>query len=184
VSALTLTRARPLGELAYSEFQFIWRSLRRLGVYPNDQVDDAAQRVFEVATEKWQNVEPGKERAYLYRIAVFVAAEKRRARRIGRREEPDELAVATTPSHSEGPENAFIAQQYRAYLDDVLEQLPPDLREVFVLYELERMSSVEISELLNVRVGTVASRLRRARELFQRSVERLRKRLDFSGESL
>jgi RNA polymerase sigma-70 factor (ECF subfamily) len=181
---MTLARARPLAELAQSEFQFIWRSLRRLGVYPDDQVDDAAQRVFEVATLKWQNVEPGKERAYLYRIAVLVASEKRRARRIGRREELDEFTINSTPSSSDGPENAVLARQYRAYLDYVLEQLSPDLREVFVLFELERMSSVEISDLLNISVGTVASRLRRARESFQRSVERLRKKLDFTGESL
>jgi RNA polymerase sigma-70 factor (ECF subfamily) len=181
---MTLARARPLAELAQNEFQFIWRSLRRLGVYPDDQVDDAAQRVFEVATVKWQNVEPGKERAYLYRIAVLVASEKRRARRIGRREEPDDFTVNATPCNGDGPENAFLARQYRAYLDCVLEQLSPDLREVFVLFELERMSSVEISDLLNISVGTVASRLRRARESFQKSVERLRKKLDFAGEFL
>jgi RNA polymerase sigma-70 factor, ECF subfamily len=184
VSDTKLSRARPLAELAQSEFQFIWRSLRRLGVYPDDQVDDAAQRVFEVATVKWQNVEPGKERAYLYRIAVLVAAEKRRARRTGRREEPDEFTVNATPSNSDSPENALLTQQYRAYLDYVLEQLSPDLREVFVLFELERMSSVEISDLLNISVGTVASRLRRARESFQKNVERLRKKLDFAGEFL
>jgi RNA polymerase sigma-70 factor (ECF subfamily) len=52
----------------------------------------------------------------------------------------------------------------------VLEQLPLDLRAVFVLFELEGMTSPEIAELSGVPLGTVASRLRRAREHFRELV--------------
>jgi RNA polymerase sigma-70 factor, ECF subfamily len=173
---------RPLAELARAEFQFIWRSLRRLGVWPDDIVDDAAQRVFEIATAKWHQVQAGKERAYLYRTAVLVAAEKRRARRVGRREEPDEKLMQAARATGVEPDSVYQERQYRAHLDVVLESLPDELREVFVLYELECQSTVEIAELLELKLGTVASRLRRARESFQVAAARLRKRLEFSGD--
>ncbi|MGE5787952.1 MAG: RNA polymerase sigma factor [Myxococcales bacterium] len=172
---------QPLAVVANAEFQFIWRSLRRLGVWPHDVVDDAAQRVFEIATLKWDRVEPGKERAYLYRIAVLVAAEKRRARRVGQREAPDEIAIAEANAEGVAPDDLFQERQRRALLDTVLDGLSDDLREVFVLYEIERMSCVEISELLDVKLGTVSSRLRRAREAFQEGSTRLRKRLESKG---
>ena len=41
-----------LGRAVRENFQFIWRSLRRLGVRPDHAVDDAAQHVFEVAARK------------------------------------------------------------------------------------------------------------------------------------
>lgn len=172
---------RALADVARSEFQFIWRSLRRLGVWPDDVVDDAAQRVFEIATFKWDRVEPGKERAYLYRVAVLVAAEKRRTRRVNRREEPDDALVAETRAEGAEPEALFHERQCRALLDSVLDTLTEELREVFVLYEIEQLSSVEIADLLDLKVGTVSSRLRRAREAFDAGSARLRKRLEFKG---
>jgi RNA polymerase sigma-70 factor (ECF subfamily) len=54
--------------------------------------------------------------------------------------------------------------------------MPIDLRAVFVLYELEQLTSAEIAELLQIPPGTVASRLRRARESFESCVARLRAR--------
>jgi RNA polymerase sigma-70 factor, ECF subfamily len=56
-----------------------------------------------------------------------------------------------------------------------------ELRTVFVMYELEGMSSVEIAEALGARRGTVASRLRLAREAFQRGVRRYQVHPETSG---
>jgi RNA polymerase sigma-70 factor, ECF subfamily len=173
---------RSLDDLARTEFQFIWRTIRRLGVWPDDIVDDAAQRVFEIATEKWHLVQAGKERAYLYRTAALVAAEKRRARRVGQREQPDERVLQAAKASGAEPDSMCQERQYRACLDIVLESLSDELREVFVLYELERQNTAEIAELLDLKPGTVASRLRRAREAFQEAALRLRKRLEFSGD--
>jgi RNA polymerase sigma-70 factor (ECF subfamily) len=52
-----------------------------------------------------------------------------------------------------------------------------DLRAVFTLYELEELKMNEIAELLGVPAGTVASRLRRAREHFEAQVARLQARM-------
>jgi RNA polymerase sigma-70 factor (ECF subfamily) len=51
--------------------------------------------------------------------------------------------------------------------------MPEELRVVFVLFEIEEMSTPEIASLLAIPTGTAASRLRRAREEFDRRVARL-----------
>ena len=52
----------------------------------------------------------------------------------------------------------------------ILETMVPERREVFVLYELEELSGREIAEHLGVPLGTVASRLRKAREDFREAL--------------
>jgi len=173
---------RPLELVAREEFQFVWRSLRRLGVWPDDVLDDAAQRVFEIATRKWHQVQPGKERAYLYRIGVFVAAEKRRRRQVELREQPDSDLLDRSCSEGNAPDELFERRRSRQQLDEVLETLPFALREVFMLYEFERLSLAEIAELVDIKIGTVSSRLRRARALFQKAMARLRQKLHSQGE--
>ena len=48
-----------------------------------------------------------------------------------------------------------------------------DLRQVFVLFDLEELTTTEVASVLHVPKGTVASRLRRAREVFRKTVSRL-----------
>ena len=55
----------------------------------------------------------------------------------------------------------------RLILQRVLNQLPLELRVVFVLYELEELTMADIAATLALPPGTVASRLRRSREQFQ-----------------
>lgn len=64
----------------------------------------------------------------------------------------------------------------RRALDQLVEVWPDEIRTAFVLFELEGLSVPEIAELTDTKQGTVASRLRRARELFQAGVKRLRAR--------
>ena len=65
----------------------------------------------------------------------------------------------------------------------VLSKVDADLVEVFVLYELEGLTSPEIAELLQIPLGSVASRLRRAREQFRAAAARIEKSLQKEGES-
>jgi RNA polymerase sigma-70 factor (ECF subfamily) len=59
-------------------------------------------------------------------------------------------------------------------LERILESMDEDTRTVFVLFELEGMTMAAIAKLVGVPMGTVASRLRRAREDFQREARRVR----------
>src|SRR5205807_7302845 len=61
------------------------------------------------------------------------------------------------------PETAVVAQGERVALHRAIDELPPEFREVIVLRELEELSYKEIAEVAGVPVGTVMSRLSRAR---------------------
>ena len=53
---------------------------------------------------------------------------------------------------------------------------------MFVLYEIEGLTSPEIAQLLEIPLGSVASRLRRAREQFRAAAARVEKSLQKEGE--
>jgi RNA polymerase sigma-70 factor (ECF subfamily) len=161
-----------LAELLKAHFHTVWRAVRRLGV-TEDVADDAAQEVFIVAARKLDAVEPGGELRFLYGIALRIAANVRRAR-LRRREHADDEALLVAAAHAPHAEALLEQKRMRELLDVVLDELSDDLRTVFVLYELEGFTAREISELLDLPAGTVASRLRRGREAFQASAERVR----------
>jgi RNA polymerase sigma-70 factor (ECF subfamily) len=163
-------------DLAAQHYPFIWRSLRRLGVGPQ-AVDDAAQQVFALATAKLGRIAPGRERSFLFQTAVRVAMSVRRTH-AQRREAMvgPELDAFVDPAPL--PDAALEEMQQRRHLDALLDTLPMALRSVFVLYEIESLDSPAIAAILEIPLGTVASRLRRGRELFRRAAERMRKQLD------
>jgi RNA polymerase sigma-70 factor (ECF subfamily) len=163
-------RAR-LRALVEAHYDFIWRSMQRLGV-PASDLSDCVQQVFLVASRKLGAIAEGSERSFLIGTALRVASDARRARERRREVPEDEVEAPCCP----GPQPDEIADQrrLRALLDEVLAAMPEDLRVVFILFELEEMPTQEIAALLELPSGTVASRLRRAREEFDRRVARLR----------
>ena len=78
------------------------------------------------------------------------------------------------------PEQTTERREARKLLDEILDEMDDDPREVFVLFELEATPRAEIAALLDVPEGTCASRLRRAREQFEASAKRMRARETFS----
>jgi RNA polymerase sigma-70 factor, ECF subfamily len=168
-----------LRALVTEQYDFIWRSIRRLGVPPTD-VDDCAQQVFWVASRKLDEIRPGSERAFLFGTALRVASDARRSR-TRRREVPEQGEGAEALDPAPDPEELADKTRARALLDEVLDAMPMDLRAPFVLFELEEMPTAEIAAVLDVPVGTVASRLRRAREEFQKIVARVKARGAFRG---
>ena len=67
------------------------------------------------------------------------------------------------------PEQAFLRTADAKLLTDAIASLPLTYREVLILRELEEMSYKEISRIADIPIGTVMSRLARARGLLQRS---------------
>jgi len=150
-----------LRRIAAEEYEFIWRSLRRLGVRP-PETDDAAQQVFVILSPKLASVEPGKERSYLFSIVMRVASGYRRT---------DSFPVAL-PSPEVDLDRAFG----RAILDDILARMSDERRAAFVLVELEELTLAAAAEILNAPIGTVASRVARAREELRAAIVRLHAR--------
>jgi RNA polymerase sigma-70 factor (ECF subfamily) len=169
-----------LAALLRAHFGTVRRFVRRFGV-PDAASDDAAQEVFIVAARRLREIEPGGERAYLYGVALRVAANARRAL-ANQREQPSSAVLARAVSDAPEPDAQLETKRLRALLDEVLDMLPEDLRTAFVLFELEGFSVPEIAELCGIPQGTAASRLRRAREAFQAEAARLKAELQRSGE--
>jgi len=165
-----------LTRVAQEHLDFVWRCLRRFGV-PAADADDAAQQVFLVAADKLADVPVERERAFLFATAARIAANARRS--IRRRQ-------TAYDSLSQAPEEPGVSQdelsdqlRARALLDQVMADMPDDLREVFVLFEIEEISIQDIATTLDIPIGTVGSRLRRARQAFQQAVTRHRARIGF-----
>lgn len=147
-----------------ANLQFVGRCLLRFGVRPAD-VEDATQQVFLVVSQKLSTIWPGKERAFAGAVAARVASHFRRSQaQVLRNAGPLEADVLLDPSPT--PEDAAQTKRARARLDAILDEMSPLLREVFVLFELEGLSTPEIAEFLEIPRGTAASRLRLAREHF------------------
>jgi RNA polymerase sigma-70 factor (ECF subfamily) len=150
-------------------FDVVWRSLRRLGVPPTE-MDDCMQQVFLVASRKLPSITAGSEQAFFLGTALRVASDARRSR--DRRREVPEDSDIQRADPTPLPDDLTDQKRLRELLDEVLEAMPMDLRSVFVLFEIEELSTQEIAVLLGVPTGTAASRLRRAREEFERLLAR------------
>jgi RNA polymerase sigma-70 factor (ECF subfamily) len=159
-----------LRQLVDEHLDFVWRSLRRLGVREAD-CDDGCQRVWLVVSKKHSDIAPGKERSFIFSVAVRIASEMRR--RDARHNQWD--ALDTTMGEPNGdrdssPERSLEQKRAVVLLDALLDILSDEQRTVFVMFELEGFSSVEIAHELGLSRGTVASRLRLARDAFERAL--------------
>jgi RNA polymerase sigma-70 factor (ECF subfamily) len=154
-------------------FDAVWRTLRGLGVAAIC-VDDAAQQVFLVALRRLDAISPGSERSFLLGTAVGIASNVRRsAARAKEIADPDAVGARIDPRPD--PEEALVIAERRALVERVLDQMPDELRTVFVLFELEGLTSAEIAQTLGIPAGTVSSRLRRSRERFEATLHRTRR---------
>jgi len=152
--------------------------VRNLGV-PVAEVDDVLERVFSSAAARLADIAEGCERGFLLQAAVRWAANARRARarihEIGCDDLPD------VADRTASPEELTEGRRAATILDELLAAMPVELRAVFVLDEIEEMSRSEIAEVLGIPPGTVASRLRRAREDFEGKLARWKRHGHVSG---
>jgi RNA polymerase sigma-70 factor (ECF subfamily) len=90
-------------------------------------------------------------------------------------EENGGAAIADLPSGGDDPETSLIKARDRSHLQQLIGALPVELRETLVLRELEELSYKEIAELTRTPIGTVMSRLWRARRLLLQATSEQRK---------
>lgn len=154
---------------------FVWRSMRRLGV-PEPMVDDAVQETFLVVHRRLPDFEGRSSlKTWIFSIALGIARNFRRSAQRRGKLEPI-AAEATLLDPSADPEALAQRAQAVKQLDRILDELDDDKRAVFVMAEIEQLTAPEIAEILGVKLNTVYSRLRTAREAFDRAVQRLRAR--------
>lgn len=153
----------------------VWRTLRRRGLSP-DAAADATQETFLVAAQRLHDIQPDSERAFLVGTALRVAHGL--ARKLVRLQLDEDMDQRVSRARDAGDARADLE-----LCDLALSKVNPDLAEVFVLYEIEGLSSPEIAALLEIPLGSVASRLRRAREQFRVVVARIERNLQREGRS-
>ncbi len=145
---------------------------------PDAGIDDATQDVFLVVHRRLQDFDGRTPlRSWLIGIARKVAARHRdRARRRSQRLELLDDGTQLHDEGSVGPHSGAIRVEAAAFVESFLAGLPPKLRGVFQLCEVEGMSAPEVSDALGIPVNTVYSRLRLARERFEAGLVRRRHR--------
>jgi RNA polymerase sigma factor (sigma-70 family) len=96
---------------------------------------------------------------------------RNRAINARRRHTPDSVSINDDfeiQSPDTGPFEAVANQFKRSAVREALQHLPPDHREILVLFFFHELSGPEIAEVLGINVGTVKSRLHRAKEALRR----------------
>ena len=139
-------------------------------------VDDVVQEVFLVVSRKWSTLRSdGKFTSWLFHVTRKVVANQRRRMRWRRLwSANDELA--SLPSEGPDPDVELERRRTLALFHRAVDRLPEKQRTVFVLFELDGMSTVAIAELLQRNPSTVKVQLARARERFAGIYRRLLRR--------
>jgi RNA polymerase sigma factor (sigma-70 family) len=129
--------------------------------------DDLVQDCLERAVGSWHQRRDGDVRSWLFAILHNLAVDQfRKVAARGRH-----VAIEET---SEGDFGAAATQEHRLMYQDVLNKLarlPEEQRAVLLLIAVEDLSYADAAKTLNVPVGTVMSRLSRARERLQQEIE-------------
>lgn len=115
--------------------------------------------------------EPGTSaRAWLLTVVRNTAYSWRRGHRVDALTTEFDEAQHSEAVANDHPEGVLLQQAAKETLGRALDQLAPEFREVIVLRELQGLSYKEISEVAGVPVGTVMSRLSRARTRLQEAL--------------
>jgi RNA polymerase sigma-70 factor (ECF subfamily) len=107
------------------------------------------------------------------RNCAYTFLQQNRARELGTELDEEQHGIAEASGRAPPtPEVVLLRRTEVRLLDEAVEALPVEFREVFVLRELEGLSYKEIAELARIPMGTVMSRLSRARRQLQAAVAR------------
>jgi len=138
------------------------RRYARALIGDREGADDLVQDTLERAVRKFHLWRPGDLRAWLFSIMHNVFVNQLKARKVAYEIEIDDSIAA--------PQSSVTSTDLMD-LDRALAALSPDQREVVLLVALEDMTYAEVARALGVPIGTVMSRLSRAREKLRKLME-------------
>ena len=153
-----------------------------IGRFVSDQAEcqDIAQDSFIKAYRAIDNFRGDSQfYTWLYRIAANTAKNHLASRT---RKSPGYAIDVDDAEHYEGesglkeydnPENLLLTNEIKATIFDAIEKLPEDLKSAITLRELDGLSYEEIAEVMDCPIGTVRSRIFRAREVIDKELRPL-----------
>jgi RNA polymerase sigma-70 factor (ECF subfamily) len=155
----------------------------------DEDAEDVLQDAFLKAYTHLNNFKgDSKFYTWIVRIAVNEALMRLRKRKNDRSvplDEPVDLGEETVTREiavwEDNPEHQYSQEEWRRILDEAIDTLKPDFRTVFVLRDIEELSTEETAETLGISVPAVKSRLLRARLALREKLTRQFKR---KGEDL
>jgi len=129
-----------------------------------DAAEDLVQETFMKALKGFSSFRQGTNfRAWIYRILrnTFLTSQVGLKASVSLDSEDD---ASAEPSTAETPESVLLARVESETIQTALKELPVSFREIILLCDLEEMSYHEISLAIGIPIGTVMSRLSRARK--------------------
>ena len=158
-------------KLAMPQFDSLYNFARWLVHNPND-AEDLVQETYLKALRSFASFQPSTSfRAWMFQILrnVFLSScsklERRKTVALDSEDDGPELAVDT-----ETPETILINRCNSQLVQRAIDALPVHYREALLLCEVEEMSYQEIAKILSIPIGTVMSRLARARKAVRGTV--------------
>jgi RNA polymerase sigma-70 factor, ECF subfamily len=129
------------------------------------EAEDLVQETYVKALRGFSSFQPGTNfRAWMYRILRNTFLTSRTGLKSAATVALDSDDAAELPAATGSPESILIDSSRRDLMQAALEEIPMHHREIILLCELEDMSYREIAETLAIPIGTVMSRLSRARQ--------------------
>jgi RNA polymerase sigma factor (sigma-70 family) len=156
-------------ELAMPLFDSLYNFARWL-VHNSNDAEDLVQDTYLKALRSFTSFERGTNfRAWIFQILknTFLSSCSKLGRRVTMDSEED---FSTLPATSASPEALIIERSSIDAVRCTIEQLPVIFREVILLCDVEDASYSEIAEILSIPIGTVMSRLARARKAVRESL--------------
>ncbi len=146
----------------------------------SDEAKDLVQETFAKALKGFEGFSPGTNfRAWIFRILHNTFLTSRSGLERTQQTGPDnDNPIEEIPSDHDSPELALIRRADTELVQAAIHNLPAAFQEVILLADIEEMRYREVAEALNIPIGTVMSRLARARQQVRRHIlEALRKKL-------
>ena len=160
--------------------------LWRLCWHYTRNTEDASDCLQETMVHAWQSLGSFRGEcpleAWLYRICVRCCLDflRKKSRRV-QAEIPLDADAAQEPASPEDTETAVLDRAYREALYEAVDSLPPDQREMLILTQIEGVSYEDAAGLTGTGIGTVKSRVSRAREKLKKKMAGWREQSEVSG---
>jgi RNA polymerase sigma-70 factor, ECF subfamily len=160
-------------ELAMPLFDRLY-SLACWLTHDRHEAEDLVQETYAKALKGFSSFRPGTNfKAWIYRILRNTFLTSRAGLKMSVEQLDAEDHEDFLPVTVETPETMLVARSKWQVVSDALARLPVPYREVLLLCEVEEMSYQEIASALTIPVGTVMSRLSRARQALRRTVQEM-----------
>jgi RNA polymerase sigma-70 factor (ECF subfamily) len=158
-------------ELAMPLFDSLYNFAQWL-THDREEAEDLVQETYSKALKGFGSFQPGTNfRAWIFRILrnTFLTSRTglKNAANISLDSEEGE---SVQPVTAETPESILVERSDQQMVQEAIEELPVPYREIVLLCDVEEMSYQEIAETISVPIGTVMSRLARARNALRKSL--------------